>query len=533
METYAVHGTIVNAQTNQPIGRAEVILNQEYAVLTDSEGRFEFDQIPPGDFQVSVQKPGYISFGNLTSVNFGRRFASRPRSARHIRIGPNMPELTFPLVPCGSIRGQVSLSTSDPPDGIRVSAYEKLLRNGLPHWEMAGSTSTDSDGSFHLGDLAPGKYMLFTDPSLNWFPAALRGAVNWGYPTAYYPGVTDSASAGVLNVLAGQTVEADFALPRQAFYPITVQVRNLEPGGHAGFQILDTLGRPTGLPARYSAADQTIYANVPNGTWMLQALSGGPTRLFGRTTFQVAGGPVNLAITILPAPNLPVTIRREFTSTTDARSNPTQLVHLGSAVNLQLENLESFNRGGMTHIEFEPNADSFSETTQGTIGAMPGRYWVEANTQTAAYVSSITSGGVDLAANPLVITGNNSNTPIEIVLRNDLGTINGQIARQAGDASLITPSLQVGEIPQIYVYAIPLFQTAATAVPTGWASEGQFMLANLAPGSYRVIACDSEQEIDFRTPEALAAWEGKGRVVTVNPGATATVQLDVLHAELP
>src|SRR5579863_4367311 len=118
---FAVHGAIVNAQTNQPIGQAEVILNQEYAVLTNAEGRFEFDGIPAGDVQVSVQKPGYISIGHPTGVTFGRRFVSAVRAERRIRVGPGMPELAFPLVPCGSIRGQVSLSTSDPADGIRVS----------------------------------------------------------------------------------------------------------------------------------------------------------------------------------------------------------------------------------------------------------------------------------------------------------------------------------------------------------------------------------------------------------------------------
>jgi len=526
---FAVHGAIVNAQTNQPIGRAEVILNQEYAVLTNAEGRFEFDGIPAGDVQVSVQKPGYISIGHPTGVTFGRRFVSAVRAERRIRVGPGMPELAFPLVPCGSIRGQVSLSTSDPADGIRVSAYQKLLRNGHSHWEMAGSATTDSEGGFHLGELAPGKYMLFTDASVNRSPAALRGAITWGYPAAYYPGVTDSASAGILTVAAGQTVEADFALPRQAFYPVTAQVRNFESGSHAGFQILDTVGRPTGLPARFDAQDQTVYANVPNGSWMLRTMTGGPNRLFGRTAFQVAGGPVNIGITILPVPKLQVTIHREFSSTVESPSSAAQMGRLGSGVNLQLNDLEPFSRVGLMRVEFETNAD---DTTHGTVEAMPGRYWVDANTW-SAYVSSITSGGVDLAGNPLVITPNNSNAPIEVVLRNDFGTINGQITLQAGDASGTAPSSQVGEVPQFIVYAIPLFQSAARVTPSAWVTEGQFMLASLAPGSYRVIACDSEQEIDFHTPEGLAPWEGKGRVVTVSPGAAVSVQLDVLHVELP
>ncbi len=105
--TYSVHGTVVNAQTNQPIARAEVILNQDYAVLTGNEGRFEFDQIPAREFQVSARRPGYIPVGNVNGPSFGR---GSPQPARRIRVGPDMPDLSFRLVPNGAIRGQVSLA---------------------------------------------------------------------------------------------------------------------------------------------------------------------------------------------------------------------------------------------------------------------------------------------------------------------------------------------------------------------------------------------------------------------------------------
>ena len=82
--------------------------------------------------------------------------------------------------------------------------------------------------------------------------------------------------------------------------------------------------------------------------------------------------------------------------------------------------------------QFEPPANSSSDTTSGTIDAMPGRYWVETNAW-AGYVSSITSGGVDLAGNPLVISPNSSNAPIEVVLHNDFGTITGRIANPSAN----------------------------------------------------------------------------------------------------
>jgi Carboxypeptidase regulatory-like domain len=543
--TYAVHGTIVNAQTNQPIVRAEVILNQDYAVLTDAEGRFEFTHIPAGDFQVSVRRPGYISIGNMLTRSFGRGSPAPSQPARRIRLGPEMPDLTFRLTPEASIRGQVSLSAPGPADGIRVSAYHKRLRNGITHWEMAGTATTDSDGVFQFGDLAPGSYMLFSEPSPDRPAVGARGAVALGYPAEYYPGVTDPASAGILTVTAGQGAEADFALTQQAFYPLTAQVRAVEQGAPAAFQIFDSSGRPSNLRARYDPRDQTVHASVPNGSWILQAQYFGRDRAFGRTSFQVANGPANIAITILPTPRLQVTVHREFTSTAETQRGSGQMS--GPGIGIQLEDEEPFGMGGMFSADFGPHADASSDTMRGTIDALPGLYRVTAYAGGTSYVSSMTSGGVDLVANPLVVSPNSSNAPIEVAVRNDFGTITGQVAGQVSGQVVgqtfgqvpglgasgfgAGPGSVAGEIQQIYVYAIPLSSTATRNLSTSFSSSGQFTLPFLAPGSYRVVACDSEQEIDARTPEGLAVWAGKGQVVSVDAGGTATVELRVVHVE--
>ncbi|MFZ0630854.1 MAG: carboxypeptidase-like regulatory domain-containing protein, partial [Acidobacteriaceae bacterium] len=84
----------------------------------------------------------------------------------------------------------------------------------------------------------------------------------------------------------------------------------------------------------------------------------------------------------------------------------------------------------------------------------------------------------------------------------------------------------------IWIYAIPLFPTTGHLPETALRDNGQFTLANLAPGSYRVVACDAAQEIDFHSQEGLAAWSGKGQVVTVDPNGTANVELTVIHGDV-
>ena len=114
-----------------------------------------------------------------------------------------------------------------------------------------------------------------------------------------------------------------------------------------------------------------MYANVPSGSWILQSQSFGRVRLFGRTSFQITNRPANIAITILPIPRLEITVHREFTST--AEPPPIMGKFGGSGVNIQLENDEPFSTGGMMGSQFEPPANSSSDTTSGTIDAMPRR----------------------------------------------------------------------------------------------------------------------------------------------------------------
>jgi hypothetical protein len=180
-------------------------------------------------------------------------------------------------------------------------------------------------------------------------------------------------------------------------------------------------------------------------------------------------------------------------------------------------------RGGLNSIEGS-NGQQWEVRLQ-----EPGRYWVQATPFPPAYISSMTSGGVDLAASPLIIVPGSDPAPIDITLRNDGGTITGQLAGPAQTSSQGGIASGLFQ-PEAWVYAIPLFPTAAS-VASGFVQQGHFTIGDLAPGSYRVIASDTPQEIDSHSPEGLAAWTGKGQTVTVDAGATASVEISLVSTE--
>jgi len=511
---YPVKGVVLSSVTHQPIARALVDAH-EAAVLTDNDGRFELS-LPAGGTQISVRRPGYGARGRTTNHS--------------VQVGANMPALTFYLTPEALITGQVMLSTADAADGIRVMAYRRRINGGRETWMMQGGATTNSEGVFRIAGLQPGSYLLYTQPTRDGDGSASRGTAIYGYPAAYYPGVADMSAAGLLTLTPGQHAEADFTLMRQEFYYVTVTIANREGGGGMNLQVHDLSGRQMSFPVRWNAMQGTAQMNVPNGSYFLEGRRRGEAQLYGRVEFTVVGAPLTgLNMTLLPQRAVPVTVRKVLTANTSGStgySGSSEGNSPGSAgLNIVLTAAEEFfgqpGGGNMRSVDGTSDGSSFE-----IENVTPGRYWVE-TTPFEGYVSSITSGGVDLARDPLVVGPGGSSAPIDVTLRNDTGTIsaqlsNGAIGQQTGAAAL-------GEQQQIYVYAIPLFASSEQIKMGGMQATGQTTISGLAPGSYRVVAFDSPQEIDFHTPEGLAKYAGEGETVTVEAGGSASAQLDVIH----
>jgi hypothetical protein len=521
---YSLHGMVVNSLTGQGISHALVSLGADQATLTGGDGQFSFDNLTAGQYLVSVAKPGYLGIGNTGGARGPRvvngvshDVANSP--PRHLQVGADMPSVTYRLTPTATIVGVVSLSTADPADSIRVLLYRNSMRSGRAMWNLAGNTRTRSDGSFRLGDLAPGRYMVATQASVD-NPAAESGirTTVWGYPPEYYPGVTDPGAAGVIALGPGQQAEADVSLTRQQLFPVTAAVRSSSNAMGASFEVLDRGGHATGLPAHYDPREQVVHAYVPNGTWDLQGRAAGRSMSWGRTEFVMAGAPIGVAVNMAEIPQVPVNINRVVTASSTGNSG-------GPGLNLILIAADSVGNavgGGMTPL---PGSNG----TEWTLHlAEPGRFWLQATPYGGFYVSSITSGGTDLASNPLIAAAGSSLAPIDVTLRDDGGTIAGQI--QSASASPLNAATP-GDAPVITVYAIPLFPSVQPMPQAAVQSDGTFAMRDVAPGSYRVVACDYTPEIDYHTPEGLSAWASKGPAVTVDAGATAQAMLDVVHEE--
>ena len=328
-----IRRTVVNAVTNQPIGRALVYsTDNRYATLTDSEGHFEFT-LPKADPGIEngsgiVGKPQFLNAGNIPSLTARKPGFLDERNGRgQVQAWPGT-EITIPLMPEALIKGRVTLPAADSVRGIEVELFFREVMDGSFRWMQKNSARTNSNGEFRFAELEPGTYKVLTREWMDNDPETrVPGGQLYGFPPVYYPSATDFALASPIQLNAGQTFQADLSLVRQPYYPVKIPVTNGEEKG--GMNITVTLQgqRGPGYSLGYKLAKQTIEGQLPNGKYLVEAEKFGQTPVSGSVNLVVAGAPAEGPAMVLARKNsISVNVKEEFTSQDSA---PRMVVTVG------------------------------------------------------------------------------------------------------------------------------------------------------------------------------------------------------------
>jgi len=173
-----------------------------YAVKTDSNGFFELYDLPPGDYDVSLESP------------FGWRLASyeyAKRSNGHFRVQiekGNDSEFDKSFFIDTRIRGKVLSPIGEPMAGVCVNAIPIPLRKD---GDDQAYGCTEKDGTFELTRMDPGNYVLVANADGRIDSTNPFGAV-------YFPGVDQIKNAGIVTVeagkpIVGQTIQIPTTVP--------------------------------------------------------------------------------------------------------------------------------------------------------------------------------------------------------------------------------------------------------------------------------------------------------------------------------
>jgi hypothetical protein len=530
----SIKGTVVNAVTGAPIARALVLTpDNRYAMLTDGEGHFEFAL--PEDDRNNAQTliAGHSTFSPSALMARKPGFLDDSNGRSQAETSPEG-EITILLFPEALIKGRVISSETDPTTGITVQLFSRQVEEGVLKWVPAGSARANSNGEFRFAELLPGSYKLLTNEWMDNDPATtVPGGQPYGFPPVYYPGVSDFAAAGTIQLTAGQTVQADIPLSRQPYFPVRIPVANADLNTGINITVSVQGHRGPGYSLGYNAANQRIEGLLPHGNYLVEASTFGQNSASGAVHLSVAGGPAEgPSLNLTPNSSINVHVIEEFTAT-DAQGSGTWnvgghsiRVH-GPRLYLQIsaETADDFGPQGNASLRPPTGANDDSLVLENLA---PGRYWLRLRSS-RGYVAAATMGGVDVLHEPLMVAPGSS-TPIEITMRDDTAELDGTLAGFASRPTMTDSSLSSRfSPPQAWVYCIPLADSPGQFEQLWISPDGKFNSPAMAPGTYRVVAFKSQQpNLPYRDAEAMRAYQSKGQIVHLSAGQKVNVQFQAI-----
>jgi hypothetical protein len=137
-----------------------------------------------------------------------------------------------------------------------------------------------------------------------------------------------------------------------------------------------------------------------------------------------------------------------------------------------------------------------------------------------AYVKSITFGGDDVLNSGLRITGQ-SQSELVITIGTNPGSVEGRVLN--GNGQPVAASTVV-MVPESGLKFRIDHKVAFTNVSGGYQIQG------VPPGDYQVYAFEQMEKGDWQNPTLMRPFDGRGKLVHVDEGGKANVELVAIPA---
>ena len=560
----SIEGVVIHAVTKEPIVGARVTINRMQqaptalpaipgtpppapaappgpagipqrppAVNTDTQGKFVFKDVEPGQYTLQSANNGFAR------AEYGQRAVGSQGRPVTVAAEQTLKDLVIPMTPAGNVSGRVRDLAGQPVVGVQVQILKVSYgSNGQRTFQSAGNTRTNDRGEYRLYWITPGRYYLNAGSSQG-TPLNIGGGgaspneVQEVYVSTYYPNVTDISFATSLNVQAGSEFSGiDLSVSRQQLYRIRgrlVDSRTDRPPQTATFSISSrSLGGGgfimNGLPnTRYNNTDGTFeMRDMAPGSYGISAqvpdASGAPATSLVQSTQPRAQANVivvsadieNLTLTILPLLSLPGRLSIDGQPLTGLTSLDRLRVQL-----LSTADSSSF---------FVTQPTSASPTSADGIfkidNLLPGDYRVTVSGMPPGhYLKEVrleqTEGGLD---QPLRVVSS-STGPLEVVISAKGGQLEGTIVDERQQPVRETEAVLM---PEQQRNRFDLYRTARSD------QNGRFTLRGIPPGDYKIFAWESLEPFAYYDPEVLRAFEAKGKLVHVTESSTQMVEVRII-----
>jgi hypothetical protein len=509
-----VEGTVINSTTRAPVPQASVSLASREGFSrvgrTDDSGNFQIPNVEPGVYRIEyVRAPNFLY--------------DAPRTAAiNVAEDQRVNGIVLELLPLGVIGGRVVDNDGAPLMGAQVAImYIRYTDDGSKTLGTSDGAVTDDRGEYRVFHLKPGRYFVnvWLPPGQihdglfrsDWLPPNTRRTTpELGYMPVFYPNGADLSQASPVLLAPGAEMSGiNFQLRAVPVFHVRGTVSGYQSKGPATSVMATPCPAPEGA-AEYSGKVQPGGAfdltGVGAGTYCLTLAQGGDSRtLYAADTVTVADlNAEGVALRGMPAFTVAGAIRIEGPAIDldDSVVTATPASKSEGTFNNALVN------GGKFQLE----------------GSVPGNYRIRSNPNRLpdpAYLKSVIYGERDVPNGLIALQPGASG--LTLVFGSDAGRLKGTVQEENGDPA-----------GGIEVCLVPASESLAKLGEIRWSmtdANGNFQVAGLAPGDYRVFAWGDSDVPMAWVAEFRDAFAARAGTATVAAGTASTVQVKVIPAD--
>ena len=514
-----VQGKVIQDPGEQPLKKANVQLmgqgqdeSGNYSAATDAEGYFKIEDVKPGRYSIRLERAGFVE----ADKRGGRKKSLVLEPGREIK------DLVLRMHAAAVVTGKILDSDGDPMPNVAVSVSR--YGSTSSRLQANGYGSTNDLGEYRIGGLSPGRYLISAaaPSSLSETSQPEKKDVSKEetvYTTTYYPGTADKSQAVPLEIHAGEEVPINFGLATTRAFRVRGTVVKLPPGNFASVMLRsrDDTGSEVGMKT-VSTDGSFEFRDVPPGSYTvtLIVVTVPDMRMAksNQTHIEVSNGDVD-GVHIEPVPGGEV--RGQFRMDKSQKIDWSQLsVFLSSDEEVGLAVTDG-NRPSFAQVK---NDGSFEmkNVPSGTYRVIVGS---SSQTLRDYFTKSVNLGGKDVADSGFALSG--ATYTLDVMLSAQGGTIEGTVLDSADHAVayatvVSVPSAEHRKRPDLY-------QQDTTD------QQGHFSLRGLNPGEYTVLAWE-DLEDNYRDPEFLKSYEGRGHSVRLDEGERKSISVKVIPSSV-
>jgi hypothetical protein len=520
--TYAIAGTVVDAGNGNPIPHAELSLeikNDEITVAADGSGRFRFENLEPGKYRLYAGATGYVRQGLNQHGSFFTGVV--------VGNGLDSEHLEFRLHPQAVIYGRVTDENGEAVRNATVRLFS-VPRTSAERPSFQAQAETNDLGDFRFARLLAGRYCVVVE-TRPWyaqtaFSYLLDAAPNNGstgvarlsfshapgtkpdpaldvvYPVTFYPGATNERSASALHLSEGETEQANIQI--RAVPAVHVRMANLP-------------SNPANQPS--IAAFQNVFGSLPVGLAMQYTqISPGEIEIAGLP-------PGDLTFTLNPngepGPGTRIIETNVTLDGTVDASKPSPSANVSGRVILP----DGFVETGDAAIMLlrEGNSTAFTRLNKdGTfsLGSVPfGAYSILVRLSgQPKFIRNVSASGARANGRNLFIDGT-KDVQLTVVMGQGVSEISG-VAKRNGQPMDGVMVLLVPESGEDLDKDSRMDQSD---------SDGSFLLGNIVPGKYQLLAIQDGWGLEWRNAAVLKPYLEKAQSLQIAPNDAKKLLVEV------